>query len=116
MLDFVEKGGYPSCDFALRFGEIEVLVEGMQTVPVANKGPDGALLAENSHRMQLLRGNEGWHTDSSYVPLSAKASVLSAHVLPAAGGHTEWADTRAANLTEVAPAITIDHSPLLSPP
>ena len=83
-------------DFALRFGDIEVLVEGMQTIPVANKGPDGALLAENSHRMQLLRGNEGWHTDSSYVPLAAKASVLSAHVLPTAGGHTEWADARAA--------------------
>jgi hypothetical protein len=46
--------------------------------------------------MQVMRGNEGWHTDSSYMPLSAKASVLSAHVVPPAGGETEWADMRAA--------------------
>ena len=83
-------------EFAQRFGEIEVLVEGMQTVPIANKGPDGALLAQDAERMKLLRGNEGWHTDSSYMPLAAKASVLSAHVLPSAGSQTQWADPRAA--------------------
>jgi alpha-ketoglutarate-dependent taurine dioxygenase len=82
--------------FARRFGDIEILVEGLKTVPIANTAGDGQLLEETSHRMQLLRGNEGWHTDSSYVPLAAKASVLSAHVLPSAGGHTEWADARAA--------------------
>ena len=83
-------------EFAQRFGDIEVLVEGMKTVPIANKGPDGALLEADSERMKLLRGNEGWHTDSSYMPLAAKASVLSAHVLPSAGSQTEWADARAA--------------------
>ena len=83
-------------EFAQRFGAIEVLVAGMQTIPIANKGPDGALLEENSERMKLLRGNEGWHTDSSYMPLAAKVSVLSAHVLPRAGSQTEWADPRAA--------------------
>jgi len=46
--------------------------------------------------MQIMRGNEGWHTDSSYMPLAAKASVLSAHTVPASGGQTEWADMRAA--------------------
>src|SRR5262249_49839237 len=51
--------------------------------------PDGTV-------MQMLRGNEGWHTDSSYMPLSAKASILSAHVVPSVGGETEWADMRAA--------------------
>ncbi len=82
--------------FALRFGEIEVLVDGMTTVPIANKSADGKLLHTDSERMKLLRGNEGWHTDSSYVHLAAKASVLSAHVLPASGSQTEWADARAA--------------------
>ncbi|MBL6750608.1 MAG: TauD/TfdA family dioxygenase [Nevskia sp.] len=82
--------------FARRLGEIEVIVEGMTTVPVSNKAADGRLLDADSHRMQLLRGNEGWHTDSSYMPLSAKASVLSAHVIPPAGGQTQWADARAA--------------------
>lgn len=82
--------------FATRFGEIEIIVEGLKTVPISNKAADGNLYDETSERMQLLRGNEGWYTDSSYMPLSAKASVLSAHVLPTAGGNTEWADARAA--------------------
>jgi alpha-ketoglutarate-dependent taurine dioxygenase len=30
------------------------------------------------------------------MPLAAKASVLSAHVVPSAGGETQWADMRAA--------------------
>ena len=83
-------------EFAKRFGDIEVLVEGMTTIPISNKDEHGEVFGGDSHRMQLLKGNEGWHTDSSYMPLSAKASVLSAHVLPSTGGETEWADMRAA--------------------
>lgn len=83
-------------DFAMRFGEIEILVDKLKTLPVTNKDVNGGLMDDNTHRMQLLRGNEGWHTDSSYMPLSAKASVLSAHVVPSGGGETEWADVRAA--------------------
>ena len=82
--------------FARRFGDIEILAEGMTTIPLSNKAESGELLAPDSERMKLLRGNEGWHTDSSYMPLAAKASVLSAHVLPSHGGETEWADARAA--------------------
>jgi alpha-ketoglutarate-dependent taurine dioxygenase len=53
-------------------------------------------MKDDEFGMQLMRGNEGWHTDSSYMPLAAKASILSAHVVPLAGGQTEWADMRAA--------------------
>lgn len=82
--------------FAQHFGEIEILVEGKQTIAISNRGERGQMLREGSVYAQLLRGNEGWHTDSSYMPLAAKASVLSAHVVTPAGGETEWADMRAA--------------------
>ena len=82
--------------FARRFGELEILVEGKQSIAISNRGEQGQRLREDSVFAQLLRGNEGWHTDSSYMPLAAKASILSAHVLPPAGGETEWADMRAA--------------------
>lgn len=82
--------------FARRFGEIEILVDDLKTIPISNKSEDGSLMDDDTHQMQLLRGNEGWHTDSSYVPLAAKASMLSAHVVPPLGGETEWADPRAA--------------------
>lgn len=82
--------------FAKRFGDIEHIVADTETVAVSNQRTDGSLLDEDDLRMAVLKGNEGWHTDSSYMPLAAKASVLSAHVVPSSGGGTEWADMRAA--------------------
>jgi alpha-ketoglutarate-dependent taurine dioxygenase len=82
--------------FGARFGEIERLVADRDIVPISNKQADGSSLDDGSHQMQVMRGNEGWHTDSSYMPLAAKASVLSAREVPTAGGQTEWADARAA--------------------
>ncbi len=82
--------------FARRFGEIEHIVPKLDTVPISNLKRDGSLWRDDEGPMPILRGNEGWHTDSSYMPLAAKASVLSAEVVPARGGETEWADMRAA--------------------
>jgi alpha-ketoglutarate-dependent taurine dioxygenase len=82
--------------FARRFGEIEHLYGRSGFVPISNRRLDGSLLDDGEPAMQVMRGNEGWHTDSSYMPLAAKASVLSAQVVPASGGQTEWADMRAA--------------------
>ncbi|HXJ77780.1 MAG TPA: TauD/TfdA family dioxygenase [Candidatus Methylomirabilis sp.] len=84
--------------FAHRFGEIELLAPDpeQKAVAISNQKPDGTVLGAGEYRFKSLRGNEGWHTDSSYMPLAAKASVLSAQVVPSADGETEWADMRAA--------------------
>lgn len=82
--------------FAMRFGPIETLVKGKDTIAISNRGEHGQELKPDSVYMQLLRGNEGWHTDSSYMQVAAKASVLSARVITPEGGETEWADMRAA--------------------
>ena len=84
--------------FSNRFGEIELLRGSTdhKAVSISNQKPDGSVLQPEDHRYKTLRGNEGWHTDSSYMPLAAKASVLSAQVVPSAGGETAWADMRAA--------------------
>ena len=82
--------------FAERFGKIEQLYADHKSVPISNKLPNGNLADDESHQMQIMRGNEGWHTDSSYMPRAAKASVLSARTVPQSGGQTEWADARAA--------------------
>src|SRR5262245_19064087 len=86
-------------EFANRFGEIELLAADpeQKAVAISNQKPDGTVMGADEHRFKSLRGNEGWHTDSSYMPLAAKASVLSAQVVPSAGGETEWADMRAAH-------------------
>ena len=82
--------------FGRRFGDIEHLFGDSGIVPIANQRRDGSLLEDHEWPMQVMRGNEGWHTDSSYMPLSATASVLSAQVVPPVGGQTQWADMRAA--------------------
>jgi len=79
--------------FGRRFGQLE---RGLTLAPISNMTPEGQVRPPDGAVMQMLRGNEGWHTDSSYMPLSAKASMLSAHVVPQSGGETEWADMRAA--------------------
>ena len=85
--------------FAERFGELELLRPDAddKAVSISNRKDDGdGVYGADDHRYKTLRGNEGWHTDSSYMPLAAKASVLSAQVVPSSGGETEWADMRAA--------------------
>jgi len=82
--------------FGRRFGEIEVLYAGHDLISISNIRTDGTLMEPKEHRMEVMRGNEGWHTDSSYMALASKASCLSAHVVPKSGGQTEWADMRSA--------------------
>ena len=84
--------------FAERFGEIEYLVpdRALRAVPFSNRRADGTPIYARGHGALVLKGNEGWHTDSSYMPLSAKASVLSAVEVVPGAARTEWADMRAA--------------------
>ena len=92
-LDDVSQGA-----FARRFGRIEKLSSRQTggTVQFSNQKPDGTLVQPSEERYRIMRGNEGWHTDSTYMPLAAKASMLMALVVPPEGGETEFADMRAA--------------------
>ncbi len=81
--------------FGLRFGELE-----FGALPISNqkRNPDGSwghVYRLESRRMRTNVGNEAWHTDSTYQPVSSKCGLLSAVKVPASGGETELADTRA---------------------
>jgi alpha-ketoglutarate-dependent taurine dioxygenase len=79
-------------EFALRFGSLE-----FKAAPISNVTRDGTVLADpDDDVVKSLRGNEGWHHDSTYMPLQAKAAVLSAEIVPSVGGATGFADMRAA--------------------
>src|ERR1700744_170622 len=63
---------------------------------VSNLGTDGKPLPRD-HRTHLFNlGNCLWHSDSSFRPIPAKFSLLSARVVNPKGGNTEFADMRAA--------------------
>lgn len=79
-----------------RIGPLEELMTNRKAVPISNRKADGTSVDPISDHFQILKGNEGWHTDSTYMPLSARASILAADVVPEDGGQTEWADMRAA--------------------
>jgi alpha-ketoglutarate-dependent taurine dioxygenase len=79
-----------------RIGNLEQLLSDRKAVPISNRKADGSSVDATSDHFQILKGNEGWHTDSTYMTLSARASLLAAETVPSEGGQTEWADMRAA--------------------
>jgi alpha-ketoglutarate-dependent 2,4-dichlorophenoxyacetate dioxygenase len=93
--------------FALNFGEREEarggtvvrkedyrLTTGLNDV--SNLGKDGKPLARDSRAHLFNLGNCLWHSDSSFRPIPAKYSLLSARIVNPKGGNTEFADMRAA--------------------
>ena len=79
--------------FARRFGPLE-----FEMAAISNVRADGSLRVEtdNDDMMKILKGNMGWHADSTYMPVQAKGAVFSAEVVPTDGGQTGFADMRAA--------------------
>jgi alpha-ketoglutarate-dependent 2,4-dichlorophenoxyacetate dioxygenase len=87
--------------FSRRFGPPEVTKVGSQGtgshfVILSTIGPDGKVVPAD-HRLSLrAKANQLWHTDSSFKPVPALASILSARIIPARGGETEYVSTRLA--------------------
>ena len=68
-----------------------------EAAPISNIGRDGTVHPDpGDDVVKSLRGNEGWHHDSTYMPLQAKGAVFSAEIVPTEGAATGWADMRAA--------------------
>jgi len=79
--------------FAKRFGPLE-----FEMAAISNVRSDGTIRPEqdNDDVIKVLKGNMGWHHDSTYMPVQAKGAVFSAEEVPSAGGRTGFADMRAA--------------------
>lgn len=84
--------------FSERFGKLEILTGNpmVKSLYVCNVDTKGNVLPLDDDNFRIVRGNEYWHTDSSYMPVAAKVSCLSALVTPAEGGRTEFTDMRSA--------------------
>ena len=63
---------------------------------ISNLAPGDRILAREDRKRLFGLGNRLWHSDSSYKRIPARYSALCAHVIPPAGGDTEFADMRAA--------------------
>jgi len=87
--------------FSRRFGPLEVTPPttpgaGTNLVIITTIDKDGKVVPAD-HRIALRnKANQLWHTDSTFKSVPALASVLSARIIPAHGGETEYVSTRLA--------------------
>src|SRR5580700_212588 len=93
--------------FSRNFGELEHTAGGNITkaqdrrldpymADVSNLDKDHKPLARDARTRMFNLGNRLWHSDSSFRAVPAKYSLLSGRIVVDKGGHTEFADMRAA--------------------
>jgi alpha-ketoglutarate-dependent 2,4-dichlorophenoxyacetate dioxygenase len=116
--------------FSRNFGPLEQATGDIQAVDqrrlsmevndISNLDRDNQVLARDDRRRLFSLGNRLWHSDSSFKPTPAKYSLLSARVVPCAGGDTEFADMRAAydalddEMKALVPDLVCEHSQIHS--
>jgi alpha-ketoglutarate-dependent 2,4-dichlorophenoxyacetate dioxygenase len=93
-------------DFARYFGPLETTIAVFRKdtklrlraefADVSNLDPENEVWGKESRQRMFQLGNRLWHTDSSFKRVPALASLLYARSIPPIGGHTEFADERAA--------------------
>ena len=87
--------------FSRRFGPLEITKVGSRGVGtnlvILTTIDENGKVVPPDHRFALRnKANQLWHTDSTFKEVPALASVLSARVIPAEGGETEYVSTRLA--------------------
>ncbi|MBM3559681.1 MAG: TauD/TfdA family dioxygenase, partial [Alphaproteobacteria bacterium] len=92
--------------FSRNFGPLEITIQAIrkdaklrvrpELADVSNLDAEHNVMPADSTRRKFNDGNRLWHTDSSFKRLPAKCSLLYARTIPPTGGHTEFADMRAA--------------------
>ncbi len=98
--------GTQHVEFARRFGALETTIATYrpgeklrvqeEISDVSNLDAENKLLGRDNRQRMFLMGNRLWHTDSSFRHVPAFASVLYGRSVAPIGGHTEFADMRAA--------------------
>src|ERR1700674_3745485 len=113
-------------DFARHFGPLETSIAALnpdaklrlpdKLADVSNLNSQSEIWGDKSRGRMLQLANRLWHTDSSFKYLPARASLLYARDIPPIGGHTEFADLRAAydalpeDLKRRLPGLVANHS------
>jgi alpha-ketoglutarate-dependent 2,4-dichlorophenoxyacetate dioxygenase len=87
--------------FSRHFGPLEAtrpqgFGAGSDLITLSNFGADGRIVPPTDRQTLNNLANRSWHHDSSFKPVPAKLSILSAREIPREGGDTEFASMRAA--------------------
>jgi alpha-ketoglutarate-dependent 2,4-dichlorophenoxyacetate dioxygenase len=92
--------------FATNFGPLETSIAAYRSdeklriradlADVSNLNPENEVWETASRQRMFQLGNRLWHTDSTFRHVPALASLLYGRAIAPIGGHTEFADERAA--------------------
>ena len=89
--------------FSRRIGDLEITsisavhLDGRPEIfPATNLDANDELLPPDHPLMLITRGNEKWHSDSSFRRVPAMASLLHARIVPPVGGETGFVNMVAA--------------------
>ena len=94
--------------FSERFGKLEISIGTQTKAPdyqldnairpeisrISNVDLNNKMLPYDDKKVIFDRGNNYWHTDSSFKEIPSKISILSAREVPEAGGGTDFIDAR----------------------
>ena len=94
--------------FSERFGKLEISIGTQTKAPdyqldnairpeisrISNVDLNNKMLPYDDKKVIFDRGNNYWHTDSSFKETPSKISILSAREVPEAGGGTNFIDAR----------------------
>ena len=90
-------------EFSKRLGTLEMInmsalqMDGRPEIYEAtNLDADNNIMVDDHPIMTINRGNQKWHSDSSFKQVPATASMLHAYIVPDEGGETEFANMAAA--------------------
>lgn len=117
--------------FSRNFGELELATGDLtfgrerrrleaHVNDISNLDDDNQVLTRDNRRRLFSLGNRLWHSNSSFKAVPAKYSLLSARVIPSAGGNTEFADMRGAwdeldaEMQALCEPLVCEHSQLFS--
>jgi len=88
--------------FSARFGPLEEAITrrsdggpGLHVADLSNVDAQGRIVPPDDRAQLFHKANQLWHTDSTFKPKTALASLLYAVEVPSRGGETEFVSTRA---------------------
>lgn len=87
-------------NFSEYFGDLEVTKAGTngagsKLIILQNFDEDGNIVPPTDRQRLNNLANQEWHSDSSFKKIPSKLSILSAKMIPAKGGNTEFLSMRA---------------------
>ena len=86
--------------FSEYFGDLEITKagtsgSGSKLIILRNFDEDGNIVPATDRQRLNNLANQEWHSDSSFKKIPSKLSILSAKMIPAKGGNTEFLSMRA---------------------